>query len=100
LGGGYGVNLQELMASLAAVVWALLWWPVGRAFGWWAGAGAMVAGAFAGLLLGWLFVERLNRLRPHDGRWGRMAVELAGVVGGLAGFVALPLWTLARVRAG
>jgi hypothetical protein len=88
------------MAMLAAVVWALLWQPVGRAFGWWAGAGAFLAGGAAGLLAGWLFVEWLNRLRPHDGRWVRTVAELAGVACRLAGFVALPLWVLARVRVG
>jgi hypothetical protein len=94
------VNLQELLATLAAVVWALLWLPVGRAFGWWVGAGAFVAGGAAGLIAGWLFGEWFNRLRPHDGRWVRTGTELAGVVCGLVGFVALPLWALALVRAG
>ena len=98
--GGYGVNLQELLASLAAVVWALLWWPVGREFGCWAGAGAGASGGLAGLFLGWVFVEWVNRLRPQVVPWGRTAAEAVGMGCGLVGFVALPLWALVRVRAG
>ena len=50
-GGDRVVTLQELMATLAGLVWALLWWWVGRVFG----AGwcrRFVAGGMAGMLLG------------------------------------------------
>jgi hypothetical protein len=79
------------MAVIAAAVWALLWWPVGRAFGWWAGAGATAAGGLAGLVLGWLLAEWINRLRPHRG-WVRTTAESAGLVVGWLAFVGLPLW--------
>jgi hypothetical protein len=86
------------MAFLAGVLWALLWWPVGRQFGWWAGAGAAVAGGFAGLMLGWILSEWLNFVRPDTGRV-RTILEAAGVLFASVAFAALPLWTLSLVRA-
>src|SRR5690349_7129672 len=49
------VTLRGLFAMMAAVVWAIFWWPVGRQFGWWAGAAGFASGGFAGLVIGWLF---------------------------------------------
>jgi hypothetical protein len=91
------VTLQELRAFIGAALWAMLWWPVGRVFGWWAGAGASVGGGFVGLVLGWLLVEWINRLGPHRG-WVRTAAVFAGLLVGFSAFVSLPLWVLSVVR--
>lgn len=93
------MTLQELMAVIAGALWAMLWWPVGRLFGWWAGAGAAVAGGFAGLMLGWMLSEWLNLIRPDTGRV-RKTLQVAGVLLASVAFVALPLWTLSLVHAG
>lgn len=87
------------MAAIAGTLWALLWWPVGRLFGWWTGTGAAVAGGFAGLMLGWMLYEWLNLVRPDSGRV-RKTLEVAGVLIASVAFVALPLWALSLVRAG
>ena len=93
------MTLQELMAVMAGALWAMLWWPVGREFGGWAGAGASVGGGFAGLILGYLFGEWREHIRPHTGRV-RTIAEVAGFLLAGVAFVALPLWVLSRVRAG
>ena len=93
------MTLQELLAVIAGIIWALLWWPVGRLFGAWAGVGAFVAGGLAGLVVGWLLVEWMNHLRPHTG-WARTTAELGGILLGWLAFAALPLWVLALVRGG
>jgi ABC-type lipoprotein release transport system permease subunit len=86
------------MAFIAAAIWALLWQPVGRVYGWWAGAGAFVAGGFAGLLLGYLLIAWINRLKPHR-HWLRTTVVFAGLLVGMIAYVGVPLWVLSMVRA-
>ncbi len=93
------MTLQESFAVLAAVLWALLWGPVGRVFGWWAGAGALLLGGFAGLLLGWSFGEWVNRSQSHS-NWFRAAAEVSAVVAGWLVFVGLPLWVRSIVGSG
>jgi len=85
------MNLQELLAVIGAGLWALLWAPCGRVFGVWGTVTAVVLGGFAGLVLGWLFSEWLDRLRP-DTRRLRTAVELTAILGACLTFIALPLW--------
>jgi hypothetical protein len=91
------MTLQELMALFAAALWGLLWWPVGHAFGWWQGLAAAAAGGFAGLMLGFLYMEWLNSSGVPAGRV-RLAAEVTAALLGLLAFVALPLWVLSLVR--
>jgi len=92
------VTLQELLALLAAAIWALLWWPVGYVFGWWQGLAATGVGGFAGLVLGFLYMEWLNSSGVPAGRL-RVAAEVTAALLGLVAFIALPLWVLSLVRA-
>jgi hypothetical protein len=84
---------------MAGVLCALLWWPVGREFGWWAGAAASVGAGFAGLVIGWMLGEWRERMRPHTG-WARTIAEVGGFLLAWVALVVLPLWVLALVRAG
>jgi hypothetical protein len=93
------VTLQELMAVMAGALWALLWWPVGRHFGWWTGAGASAAGGFAGLVIGWMLGEWRELMRPHTGRVRTVAEAIAFLLA-WAVLLALPLWVLSLIRAG
>jgi hypothetical protein len=85
------------MAFVAAVVWALLWWPVGRVYGWWIGAGTFVVGGIVGLVVGYFLMEWINRLRPHR-HWVRTLAVFAGFFIGMVAFVGFPLWILLLVR--
>ena len=91
------MTLHELMAFIGGALWAMLWWPVGRVFGWWAGAGAAVGGGFVGLVLAWILVEWISRLGPHRG-WVRTTAVFAGLLVGFIAFIGLPLWVLSVVR--
>jgi hypothetical protein len=91
------VTLQELMSFMAAAIWALLWWPVGRVYGWWTGASAFVIGGLAGLLVGFMLMEWINRLRPHP-NWVRTSAVFVGVLIGMIAYVGIPLWVLSLVR--
>jgi hypothetical protein len=85
------------MSLLAAAIWALLWWPVGRVYGWWIGAGVFVVGGFAGLVVGYFLMERINRLRPHLD-WVRTTAVFAGLLIGMIAYVGIPLCVLSLVR--
>lgn len=91
------MTLQELMAFIAGAIWALLWWPVGRVYGWWPGAGAFVVGGFVGLLVGYMVMEWTNRVRPHR-NWVRTVAVFAGLLVGMIAYVGIPLWVLSLVR--
>jgi dipeptide/tripeptide permease len=93
------MTLQELLAVIAGIVWALLWQPVGRLFGWWAGAGTFVVGGLAGLVIGWLLAEWISRLRPHR-NWVRTVASLTSVMLAWLAYAAIPLWVLRLLRAG
>jgi hypothetical protein len=92
------MNLQSLMAGLGALIWASIWWLVGREFHPVAALAGVVVGGFFGLLLGWFFVELLNTVTPNQG-FARTATKLAACAGGFAAFVGVPLWALSVVRA-
>jgi len=82
------LNLQELMSMIAAVLWAFLWWPVGRQFGWWPSLGITAAGGLAGVLIGWLMMEWIDQ--PwRGGTVLRTAQSVAWLIV-WAVFVALP----------
>jgi hypothetical protein len=85
------------MSFIAAVIWALLWWPVGRVYGWWIGAGALVVGGFTGLVVGYFLMEWINRLRQQRD-WVRTSAVFAGVLVGMIAFVGVPLAVLSLVR--
>jgi O-antigen/teichoic acid export membrane protein len=91
------VTLHELFSLIAAAIWALLWWPVGRSFGWLAGAGAFVIGGFAGLVVGYFLMEWINRLQPHR-TWIRTGTAFAVLVIGMIAYVGIPLWVLSLLR--
>lgn len=91
------MTLQELMAFIAAVLWAMLWWPVGRVFGWWCGVAGCVAGGFLGLVIGFMLGEWREFMRPGVG-WIRSIIEVAGFVLAWVVFVGLPIWVLSLVR--
>lgn len=84
------MTLQELFAFMAAALGALLWWPVGWAFAWWAALGASVLGGSVGLVLGWMWADWLNSWKP-SGRL-RTAAQISATAVGWVAFIVLPLW--------
>jgi outer membrane lipoprotein SlyB len=56
------MNLQELIAVLAAVVWGILWGQFAAEYGRGAAVAATLIGGVAGMMVGWGFIENLQRM--------------------------------------